>query len=177
MGKDPFDDLDDNGLAPEGDLPFVKGSRTSLQAAQNAKPRQKKQAFRIFNYLLSISPLGMICDEVEAALDFPHQSASPRMGELEAAGCVQKIGETRLTRAKEEAEVYAVVPGATFDLFKEYMRRKRAAEKEVTRQKALEATVLASAKAFAEADRGSAKQARVDRLKELVDTCRKVFAV
>jgi hypothetical protein len=74
-------------------------------------------AFRIFTWFVSRGAKGGTTDECEGALEFRHQSASPRINELARAGCIVLSKERRKTRSKKTAGVYKYVEGASFAMF------------------------------------------------------------
>lgn len=102
--------------------PFNPGSATSEAAADFIEPYRGAQAERIFDRLSTRARKGLTCAEIESALGLKHQSASARVHELAKAGCIQLAGEQRGT---PPSEVYAVVPGATFDRFHEWQKEDR----------------------------------------------------
>jgi hypothetical protein len=48
------------------------------------------------------------CDDVEERTGLPHQSCSPRFGELDRMGRIQKTGERKRTRLGRWAAVWKV---------------------------------------------------------------------
>ena len=102
----------------------VKKPRKTVRAAAAdfIEPHRGAQAERIFDHLSTRARKGLTCAEIEAALGLKHQSASARVHELAKAGCIKLAGEQRGT---PPSEVYAVVPGATFDHFHEWQKEDR----------------------------------------------------
>lgn len=60
----------------------VKGSDTSFLAAEAIAPHVDFLQQKVLDAVLSEGVKGMTCDEVEVALDMPHQTASARINEL-----------------------------------------------------------------------------------------------
>ena len=90
---------------------YVAGSDTSLMAAENIAPFIGKLQQMVLNVALSEGTKGVTCDEVEVALDMPHQTASARINELkeEATGRPQMLfdsGKRRQTRHGQLATVW-----------------------------------------------------------------------
>lgn len=168
--RDPFDDLDDEYTVDFRDPPFVRDSETSRNAAKGIKRHRGGIAYSIFLHMSGLKQ-GATCHEVVRDLGFKHQTASPRFNELAEAKVIRLTGEKRSTDAAE-AEVYEVVPKASFDLYVECMRRKRANSK--SDKDALKAAVLERAEAFARAF--DEPHADVEACaKALLDAARKAF--
>jgi hypothetical protein len=66
------------------------------------------QKRRIYRFI--VEQESAICDEVEAALGIPHQTASARFCDLQALNWIRKTGAVRRTRNNSDAAVYAPVP-------------------------------------------------------------------
>lgn len=62
----------------------VKGSDTSFLAAEAIAPYVNELQEKVLGVILNSGTKGMTCDEVEVALNMPHQTASPRINELMA---------------------------------------------------------------------------------------------
>lgn len=61
---------------------YVHGSDTSFMAAEAIAPMVTKLQQIVLQVALAAGTKGVTCDEVEAALDMPHQTASARVHEL-----------------------------------------------------------------------------------------------
>lgn len=99
---------------PERLPPHVANSHTSLSAAQAIQPHRPNIARRVFD---AIGALPSTCEELERSLDLLHQTASARVSELRTAGCIRPSGVTRPSSRLASADVYEVVPGASFALY------------------------------------------------------------
>lgn len=86
--------------------PHVKGSVTSFEAGEAILPHITTIASEILDYVRDMTFIGATCDEVEAKLKIPHQTASARMIELERKGMIYKSDATRKTRSGRRAVVY-----------------------------------------------------------------------
>jgi hypothetical protein len=92
---------------------YVAGSDTSLMAAEAIAPVVTKLQNMVLDVVLSEGTKGMTCDEVEVALEMPHQTASARINELkeidEESGRPQMLydsGARRKTRHGQLATVW-----------------------------------------------------------------------
>jgi hypothetical protein len=72
-------------------------------ASAETSPRHRALIYRTIR---DAGRLGMTCDEVEVALNMPHQSVSARIGELEQIGMIQITGTARYTRYRRRAVVW-----------------------------------------------------------------------
>jgi hypothetical protein len=79
-----------------------------------ALSKTSQAALRIAAFVKSQGDKGATCDEVEAALDLTHQSASARFNELKACGVLVSAHRARKTRSGGSAEVHKVHKDATF---------------------------------------------------------------
>jgi hypothetical protein len=123
---------------------FNRDSATSEMAADYIEPHRASQAKRIFDHLKIRAPGGLTCAEIEATLKLLHQSASARYNDLANAGCIKLIGAQRGT---PPSEVYVVVPGASFDRFRQWQQGNRPS----TDSRAAAKRLLKAARSFVEA--------------------------
>ena len=86
--------------------PYVKGSETSRAAAASMVPFTSTIKERVFDCIASLVG-GATCDEIEAALNLRHQTASARIRELALAKRIKAKG-TRKTRSGRNADVWVV---------------------------------------------------------------------
>ena len=101
------------GLLFKEPLPDITSNRhvgNPESVAANAdvhkyKAIQRELIMRVFLYL---SPNGRICEEIEVATGFSHQSCSARISELKRDGSLIATGERRRTTGGSTA---AAVPG------------------------------------------------------------------
>jgi len=61
---------------------YAAGSDTSFLAAEAIAPHLSQLHALVLKTVLASGTTGMTCDEIEIALDMPHQTASPRINEL-----------------------------------------------------------------------------------------------
>lgn len=89
---------------------FHGGADTSVEAFKSVSASARASIRRtIYHYIREHS--GATCDEVEQALDLPHQTASARIRELAKDGLIADTGARRATRTGRKARVYeAKVP-------------------------------------------------------------------
>lgn len=139
---------------------FNRGSATSEMAADYIEPHRASQARRIFDHLKHKAPKGLTCAEIEAALGLLHQSASARYNDLANAECIKFAG---IQRGTPPSEVYVVVPGATFDRFRQWQKGNRPS----TDARAAAKRLLEAARRFVEAH--TRKAAMPAAIKELHD--------
>ncbi len=92
--------------------PFARGSATSKAAAQAVAPYLSPMRARVCNALIQAHPAGLTCDDIEVATNTSHQSASPRLRELEALGIVRETTVKRATRSGHEAFVWELTGNA-----------------------------------------------------------------
>ncbi len=79
---------------------------TSLEAAVSVQETTKGMRQKVLNYLRGADD-GATCDEVEKALDMPHQTASARLWELRKLGlATDATGDRRPTRSGRKARVW-----------------------------------------------------------------------
>lgn len=114
----------------DGVPPHERGSSTSLAAAVSVLPYHDSQRERVYRWLSDRGAQGGTDDEIEAALDLAHQTASARRRELVQLGHIKEAGFTRLTRRGRKAKVHIRVDVAA-------ARVKAAAQAEPVVQKAL----------------------------------------
>lgn len=91
-----------------GGLPPHERPETSVAAAVSLLGHVAVQRDRVLRYVASCGSYGAIDDEIERALDLPHQSASARRRELVLLGEVVPTIERRRTRAGRRAIVHVV---------------------------------------------------------------------
>ena len=119
---DDYADDDDEPLAARP-APFNIGSATSEAAADSLTPKARAQlASKVFELLLQHP---RTTDEMVVLLDSENQTISPRVNDLCHAGCVQASGRIRLTRRNRRANVWMVVPGASFQMFVDWLHNTR----------------------------------------------------
>jgi predicted transcriptional regulator len=90
-------------------LPYAKGSKTSKAAAKSAQSSAQTTRAKILAYISKRGAKGATCDEIEAKLNLPHQTASARVFDLKKAASIRDTGSTRATRSGRQATVYASV--------------------------------------------------------------------
>ena len=82
---------------------------TSRQAAARALPRSGSDRRRVYDLLVERGDEGATDDEIEQALNLPHQTASARRNGLRDDGWVVDSGRTRPTRTGSPAVVWVAV--------------------------------------------------------------------
>ena len=87
-------------------LPYVKNSSTSKEAAKSMEKVAPAILWRVFGFIARQNERGATDDEIEAALDLRHQTASARRRELVLKGLVDDSGEKRRTRSGRNATVW-----------------------------------------------------------------------
>lgn len=87
------------------EAPFVSGSPTSEAAAASMAPHAGTVRDDVLKYIKSTGH-GATCDEVEAALNLRHQTASARVRELAKTMRIMDSGTTRPTRSGRKAVVW-----------------------------------------------------------------------
>jgi len=92
------------GLFDRAGAPYVKNSDTSKDAADSILLNSKTLRAMVFAYIKGTN--GSTCDEVEAALEMRHQTASARIRELAEAGYITDKGGRRHTRSGRLAVVW-----------------------------------------------------------------------
>jgi hypothetical protein len=90
---------------------YAKSSDTSFLAAEAIAPVVDFLQKKVLDVILSSGTKGMTCDEVEIALDMPHQTASARINELmketeERPALLFDSGARRKTRYGQLATVW-----------------------------------------------------------------------
>ena len=88
--------------------PFVRGSDTSLQAAERIAPGAGTLRKRVLDHLTKCG--GATCDATELALDMRHQTASARIRELYLSGFIVDSGKCLKTRSGRNAVVWKAAP-------------------------------------------------------------------
>jgi hypothetical protein len=129
------------GLTPEEEARVLAQKRAGL-------------ALRMLQFIAKRGRKGATCDECLEALGLPHQSGSPRFGELVRAGCLQTTSTSRATRSGKLATVHVIRPGATFDAYLNLKPKVRA-----TGLPPKDAAVLAAGRKFLERWRKNASKA------------------
>jgi hypothetical protein len=97
--------LDPLGFEPTLPLPHSR-TDTSADAARSMRHSAQWLRHLIYGAVADAGLTGMTCDEVEAALDLRHQTASARVHELAAAGKFVRTLRRRRTRSGRHAAVY-----------------------------------------------------------------------
>lgn len=101
----------DVGIFPAMTTTSTNGKRIASNGTGNGKPigiDTKTARGEIFDYFQRKGLTGATCDEVEYSLSYPHQTASPRVNELERAGVLVPTGDTRMTSNGRKARVLRV---------------------------------------------------------------------
>lgn len=91
-----------------GTPPHESGSSTSLAAAQRARGNGARDRLRVLRFFEQRGELGATDDEIEQALSFLHQTASPRRVELAQAGLIRRTKRRRPTRHGSPADVWVL---------------------------------------------------------------------
>lgn len=89
---------------------YVHESKTSRDAARKTDSSAGAMRTAVLDFI-SAQPSGATCDEVEAALDMRHQTASARVRDLVLAEKIMDTGKTRKTRSGSSARVYVALAG------------------------------------------------------------------
>jgi hypothetical protein len=92
-----------------GEPPFMSGSDTSEAAADYIKEFAGTQRHFVLKFFLQRGSEGATVDEVELACGLKHQSAFPRMRELEGMGQIVRLVETRRTRSGLESHLFVII--------------------------------------------------------------------
>jgi hypothetical protein len=116
------------GVMPRA--PFVRGNAASEGGADFIEPHRESIAERVWN-LMCANADGLTCAETEGTLKALHQTVSPRFNELTEAGCLRPSGNYR---GAPPSEVYVVVPGASFDLYRAWVRAKKSDKKRTAKE-------------------------------------------
>ena len=87
--------------------PHARGSTTSAAAADSITDVAGSLRARVLGHIAGTG--GSTCDEIEAALDLRHQTASARVRELALLGRVRDAGGRRRTRSGRQAVVWVEV--------------------------------------------------------------------
>jgi hypothetical protein len=107
------DDREDEGNSFP---PFVRGSDTSLEAAESVADitgRMRRLVYSlIWSRCQSDPPRGATCDEVEAIANMRHQTASARINELAHQKAIHDSGSRRRTRSGRNAAVWVITKRA-----------------------------------------------------------------
>ncbi len=83
---------------------YVRDSETSMAAAESVENVAGTLRAKIAAFIERRG--GATCDEVEAAMDLRHQTASARITELRLLGEIEKTDAKRATRSGRGAVVY-----------------------------------------------------------------------
>lgn len=86
--------------------PYVKGSDTSLEAAEEAVSFSASLREQILDHIQKLGGAGATCDEVEVSFGLRHQTASARIRELVQVGSLKDSGARRKTRSGRGAVVW-----------------------------------------------------------------------
>ena len=92
------------------EFPPSGSSDTSRAAAESLPSRGADLRARVLGYIVGRGADGATCWEVERALAFIHQTASPRIWELRLAGRVADSGQRRITGSGRQAVVWVALP-------------------------------------------------------------------
>jgi hypothetical protein len=95
---------------------FHGGNRESHEAYLSVKEHAGALRLLVVRYVYRQNDHGATCDEIERALQLPHQTVSARVTEAKARGEIIPNGERRPTRSGRKAAVY-VDPGMEDRLF------------------------------------------------------------
>ncbi len=98
--------LDFESYAYNGKAPSVAGSDTSEAAADSVQSASGRLRAVVFAHVKRCGAGGATCDEVEAALEMRHQTASARVRELVLGGHLRDSGQRRQTRSGRNAAVW-----------------------------------------------------------------------
>jgi len=93
-----------------GRPPYVRGSDTSEAAADSIETSSSTLRFKVLAFIKEAGTRGATDDEVEAALDMRHQTASARRRELVLSGHIRDSGNRRPTRSGRGATVWELIP-------------------------------------------------------------------
>lgn len=91
------------------DIPYVRGSDTSYDAAVSMESAAPNIREFVFAEIKNAGSHGMTCDEIEHVLVLHHQTASARIRELSLSGRLRDTGRRRQTRNGRAARVYEAV--------------------------------------------------------------------
>lgn len=92
------------------------GADTSSEAfAKTGDGKRDAMRRRITAHIAAAGDQGATCDEVEVALELPHQTASARIAELRHRGVIQYDKARRKTRTGSSARVYFISTGGQCD--------------------------------------------------------------
>src|SRR5262245_19853296 len=89
-----------------GHAPSVRGSRTSVAAAEAKEPTKATDEGLVLRFLVRRGMDGATNDEIERELGLIHQNASARTRTLVLKGYVRDSGVTRATRTGRQAIVW-----------------------------------------------------------------------
>jgi hypothetical protein len=91
--------------------PFQQHSATSIAASEAFQPHQQTARERVRLHIVGCGEYGCTRDEIEVALEMPHQTATARVKELLARREIRETTRQRPTRSGRLAFVLvAVVP-------------------------------------------------------------------
>jgi hypothetical protein len=86
--------------------PYVRGSLTSLQAAESIAEVSGSLRSKILAHISASGIKGMTCDQCEEDLGMSHQTTSARIRELRRDKAILDTGLRRKTRSGRNAAVY-----------------------------------------------------------------------
>ena len=93
-------------------LPFARGSQTSRDAAEQAKPNAATQRARVLKLVResgwSDDP-GLTDEQIQERLGLSGNTQRPRRMELVTMGLIKDSGRTRKTKSGREAVVWVLV--------------------------------------------------------------------
>ena len=90
-------------------LPFVKGRRTSFEAAQSIGSSLQRLEREILYFIELRRDRGATCDELEWCLGFSHQTSSARLRGLFLKGKIKDSSRRRKTRSGRGAIVWVAI--------------------------------------------------------------------
>lgn len=88
---------------------FTNGTSTSNAAAASVQPSSASMEKQVLSFIRKQGNTGATDDEIEAALNFRHQTASARRRGLVLQGYVKDSGQKRKTRAGRPATVWRAI--------------------------------------------------------------------
>ncbi len=98
-------------------LPYVKGSDTSREAAHAKLATASTEIARVYRALVAAGPHGKTDDELQVELDMDPSTQRPRRVELVRKDLVVDSGTKRLTRSRRRATVWIVAGDDQMSLF------------------------------------------------------------
>ena len=93
------------------DAPGYSNPTTSKDAAESMKPKASALRLRILAELQVRGSFGATCDELEQAMNLPHQTVSARLREMALKGAIGDSGQKRATRSGRAAIIWHAKEG------------------------------------------------------------------